>query len=320
MHLPKFLAILVFCAVLACAVAISAGAHTRAQADTATPTPSPPAPTPTAVPALTSGIKVTYTIRGIPSIVVTGHLHIAFVNGDTRCAVLATDIVYEALSDGTPWPWGLSGRNPPICNQPGVSVRICRTLTSCSDEFTYTGADVSVNLPVTGLPADTPLAIAHFVHEGVSQTVSVTGWLFESGGYLCSFGGKPLLPAVVSEVAHIWPTISQCSPPGQDVHVTFNTAEFGDLHATFQWNSGDVNYDVDTGAFLQTPTPSPTATPGPTLSATPQASVSPTPAQLPQSGGPPPGNPSAAPFVAVATVVIAARIVAWLVAARRRKT
>jgi hypothetical protein len=257
-----------------------------------------------------------YTFRGIPIIILTGSLHVAFVNGDTRCGVNVFDRVYEALTDGTPWPWGYPGSNPPLCNQPGVSVRVCHSATACSDEFTYTGADVSVNFPVSDLPADAPLAIAHFVHEGDSQTVSLTGWLFETGGYRCSSGGRPLLPAVVSEVAHTWPTISQCSPPGQDVHVTFNTAEFGDLHATFQWNSGDVNYDVDTGAFPQTPTPSPS--PPATAQPAPTASASPTPAQLPRSGGAPTSHRLPLADIAAALAAISAGIAVSLIALQRR--
>jgi hypothetical protein len=100
------------------------------------------------------------------------------------------------------------------------------------------------------------------------------------------------------------------------VHVTFNTAEFGDLHATFQWNSGDVNYDVDTGAFLQTATPSPsppaTAQPAPTLSA------SATPARLPRSGGAPQNDGLPLAEIAAAVIAISAVVAVSLIALRRR--
>ena len=308
-------------ALAAIGVLLFSGQGSATRADTPTPTPiyvepesASTAPTPTAVPPFTSRITVMYTFRGIPIIILTGHLRVAYVNGDTKCNVLVTDRVYEALTDGTLWPWDRSSN--PLCRQPGVSVRVCTGLTNCSAEFTYTGADVSgVDLPVTGLPADTPLAIAHFVHEGVSQTVTITEWLFESGGYVCSSGGgRP--PALVSQVAHIWPTVSQCSPPGQDVNVTFTTVEFGDLHATFQWTSGDVNYDVDTGAFLPTPTPSPSPPPSPTASPTssaPSPAASPTPALLPEAGGPPAGGstPALIFIIAGAALRVASTAVAF---------
>lgn len=185
--------------------------------------------------------------------------------------------------------------------------------------FIYTGEDVTVNMPLD-FPGAT-LAIAHFVHEGVPQTVTVTNWLITAGGYVCSVPSSavgPPLPAQVSEVAHLWPTVSACSPAGEEVSVHFRTIEFGELTASFKWNGGDVDYDVDTSSFLQTPTPSAKPTPSPTFSATPQASVSPTPAQLPQSGGPPAGSSGVAE-VMMALAAMAAGAGGWLIARRRRR-
>jgi hypothetical protein len=260
-----------------------------------------------------------YTFRGIPVITGTQALGSAIVNGDTICGQLTFLVPYEAIVDITGWPFDRPA-NPPLCNQPNVTVKVCPLPTLCSDEFTYTGDDVSVNLslPVDEYPANVTVAIAHFVHDGVPQTVTITAWLFESGGYPCSFKSRPVPPAVVSEVAHIWPTIDQCSPPGQDVHVTFKTAEFGELHATFQWTNGDVNYDVDTGAFGPTPTPSPSPPATPPVTPSPVAPATPTPARLPQSGGAPavPQLPFA--DLAAAVVAISAGMAILFTALQRR--
>lgn len=270
-----------------------------------------------------------YTFRGIPIITVTVPISFAYVNGDTECGERTFSVVYEAVADGTSWPFG-PRTNPAPCRQTGVSVRVCTgpAPAACSDEFTYSGVDVSVRIPI---PADSypdvSLAIAHFVHDGVPQMVSITHWYFESGGYPCSYKSQvlPLPAAVVSEVAHIWPTIHECSPPGQDVHVTFDTLEFGELHATFQWTGGDVNYDVDTGASLPTPSPSPGPTPPPSPSTTaqapptPTASATSTPAALPQSGGPPAGKAQlSCTAIAAAVFALSTWVATWFIASKLR--
>lgn len=308
MRFRKFLAGLVFSAVLACAAVISPGGVGQVLADTATPT-TPPA----TVPANSSKITATYTYHGVPLITLVNPLHLAVVNG-TDCGRPVLDISYAAISDEATWPW----HDYSPCNQLGVTTQVCDLPSRCSDDFTYVGHDVRVSVPVGEIPAAT-LATAHFVHNAVPQTVTLTAWRFDAGGQVCSAGPGVAVAATVRDVAIPWPP-ARCATAGKDVGVVFTTAELGDLRASFQWIGGNADYDVDTGAFLRTPTPSPTATPGPTLSAIPQASVSPTPAQLPQSGGPPPSNPSTALPIVVGTAAIAATVAAWLVAARRRKT
>jgi hypothetical protein len=103
-----------------------------------------------------------------------------------------------------------------------------------------------------------------------------------SDGATCTSGGvgssvaNP--PASVHELGILLHPQTTCGP---NLDVTFNTVEFGDLRGSFVWQGEDLHYDVDTDAFLQTPTPSPGLSPTLTASAT----VS--PAALPDSGGAP---------------------------------
>jgi hypothetical protein len=96
---------------------------------------------------------------------------------------------------------------------------------------------------------------------------------------------------------------------GQVETVCYTTAEFGELHSSFVWNGGDVDYDV---VIPSAETPSPAVT----ASQTPTATV--TPARLPSAGGPPESSDGALPVLAagLAAVVVAAG--AWRMSARRR--
>lgn len=270
--LPR-LGILVAGALLASTVLLCADGWVGARAES-------PTPVRTTVPVGSSRITATYTFKGTPFIHVTGPITFARVDGE-GCDTGGPDVVYTAITDSIPWPW--RDRSP--CNELGAHVRICdspSTSSLCSHEFVYNGEDVSVEFPVEGYFPVITLATAHFVHEGVPQTVTVTGWLYQVGSSVCSsaFGSAlSIRRAVIREVAHIWPISSACSPVGADVDVLFNTVELGDIVGTFKWNGGSVDFDVDTGAFLQTPTPVPTPTSAPT--------ATPTPAELPQTGGPP---------------------------------
>lgn len=312
MHLPKFLPIFIFCAVLACAAVISPGGHGQAQADTGTPTP-----TPETVPLYSSTITVTYTYRGTPFLTAANPLSEAFINGEEDCGVQVSGVTYLAIQSSTVWPW----QNYPPCNEVGLRVRLCDRPSLCSDEFTYNGLDVHVDIPYPEIPGAS-LARAHFEHEGVPQTVTVTSWSFESGVQLCN--GDPALgvlipPATVSDVGFLWPP-APCTVQGQEVHVRFATAEFGALTGSFQWNGDDVDYDVATGAFLQTPTPSPT--PSSTASVVPSNSptTGATPANLPLTGGPPSAGGSSVPAVAAGVTAIVTALGAWFIVARGKKT
>jgi hypothetical protein len=93
---------------------------------------------------------------------------------------------------------------------------------------------------------------------------------------------------VVSAITRWWPTNKKpaCMTPGVEVDARFTTEELGDLRGSFTWTGESVEYEVDTGVSLATPTttPMPSApTPEPTLQATPPA----VPSQLPRSGGSP---------------------------------
>lgn len=294
---------------LALVAVLPTGAPPPASADTAAPTP-----TPATVPARSSKITATYTYRGIPIIMIVNPLHYAYVNG-TDCGVAVAAISYAAISDETAWPW----HNYRPCNQLGVTTRVCDMPSRCSDEFTYNGQDVRVNVPVGEIPNLTR-ATAHFVHDSVPQTVAVTRWRFEAGGRVCSSGPGVAVAATVRDLAIPWP-VTRCATPGEDVSVVFTTAEAGDLHASFQWNGGDVDYDVDIGAFLQTPTPSPTPTPAPIETPTPASSprvITPSPGLLPQTGGPPQEEHSPILEIPVGFSAILAGTAAWYLTARRR--
>lgn len=294
-------AILVACVLLASAVLFCADGWTGARAES-------PTPRPTAAP-YSSKIAVTYTYRGLPVITLVTPLQLAYIDGSKVCGRGVSHITYETIVSVTLWPWG---SNPP-CNEVGASVRVCEAPEQfCSNEFVYTGEDAGVELPIQDLPADIPLATARFVHDGVPQTVTITAWLFLAGGQVCAASSSLTDPAVVSVVA--WGIASKCVPSG-DVHVRFTTVELGDLEATFEWNGDDVGYDVDTGTFLQTPSPSPKVTPSVTI---PSETAS--PAQLPKSGGRPEGSHPSVAKGAFIAMLFAASISALFIAAQRRRT
>ena len=115
--------------------------------------------------------------------------------------------------------------------------------------------------------------------------------------------------STISDLAHFFPWVN-CSVGGETVDATFETAEFGELHASFVWNGGDVDYDVVIPS-AETPSPEVTASPTPTATVTP--------ARLPSAGGPPPTSDVAPPLLAggLAAIVFAAG--AWKMSAWRRR-
>jgi hypothetical protein len=244
-------------------------------------------PAATTVPVNSTRITVEYTYDGVPVIVPgVGPLSAAYVDGD-YCSATVQQVAYEAIWNQTAWPWSEYPGQPAECSQAPVSVRICHGPDlGCSHEFVFEGDDVIVESSfLENVFPDASLAIAHFVHAGVPQTVSVTGWQFTAGGHVCGAGPTSAVyvpPAVVSVVGRLWSAGPGCDTPEIEVH--FNTLEFGELEGSFLWEGGTVHYDVDTGAFAPTPSPSPT----PSLSPTPALvqTVEPTisPVQLPRSG------------------------------------
>ena len=272
--LLKIIVLLAFVAV-ASAVAFHSG-QSAPEVRALTP---PPAPTPTPVSPSKSIITVTHTYDGIPVIWVAQTLSLAYI-GDETCSAGGPQIVFEAIALEASWPW----RDYPPCNLVGVPIRICESELVCSDEFTYTGEDVSVNLQVAETELVT-LATARFVHAGEEQAASVTGWRYEAGGMVCSAGPTSAIrvpPAKVPALTRFWPPHPVCG--AQHVEVYFNTIEFGILHASFEWKGISLEYDVETGGFL---TPSVSPSPSSSPSSTGDGNNGATPAELPRSGGRP---------------------------------
>lgn len=242
------------------------------------------------MPPQSSRITVTYTYQGLPTITVAQSLRVAYVEGEI-CEAGGLEVVYETIVNETLWPW----RDFEPCNSLGVRVRVCHSLSICSDEFTYTGEDVSVSLPVDEI-AGVTLATARFLRDGIPQNVSILGWKYEVNGRVCSAGPTSAVfvpPAKVSVVTRFWPSGPGCD--AQHVQVHFNTVEFGVLDASFEWDGASVEFDVETGASAQTTSPTP-------VSIGPGRTPVPTPAGLPPSGGPAPGSPSRLPILLFASL------------------
>jgi hypothetical protein len=150
----------------------------------------------------------------------------------------------------------------------------------------------------------------HFIRDGVPQQVTLTSLTLSSGGAECfsiswpQWGGDTPA-ATISDLAHFFPSVN-CSVVGETVDATFETAEFGELHASFVWNGGDVDYDV---VIPSAETPSPEVTASPTSTATAAA--------LPQAGGPPANADGALPLLAGGLAAMAAGVAGWLIARRR---
>jgi hypothetical protein len=245
--------------------------------------------TPTTVPKYSAKIAVHYTYRGIPAIALAEPIGRATVDG-VGCVTNTNAVVFESIVGQTVWPW----RDGPPCNVANSAVRLCIFVTECSEEFVFDGSDEEVELRLPEKPTSEPghsFVVGHFVHDGVPQTVSITAWKFVVGNFVCSIGwidSGGSLPAVVSEIGRTWPTSPQCESTGSPVNVTFTTQELGDLEGTFVWDGSDVDYEIETGAFLQTATPAVTSSVSPSAAATPGS--------LPQAGGSP-GSRGAAELV-----------------------
>lgn len=269
------------------------------------------------MPAGSTRITFQYTYAGVPVITNAGRFNVAYVDGQL-CGLLTTQdvISFAAIWHRTGWPWPPGTGIPPECSAAPATVRVCEGPTYCSPEFLYEGHDVLVDWPIDDrydqFP-DVTIAVARFIHEGLPQTVTVRSWLYVSDGATCATGGvgssgsNP--PATVRELGILLAPQTTCGP---NFDVTFNTVEFGDFHGSFVWQGEDLHYDVDTGAFAQTPTPS--AGPSPTLTAS--ATVS--PAALPDSGGAPGDTGSSLALLAGAGLLGVGLTMGAALSARRR--
>jgi hypothetical protein len=173
------------------------------------------------------------------------------------CSAGAATWVYEVIVDSLPWPW--KTRAP--CNHTGVPVQLCIDADGslCTDEFVFTGDDVTVDMEwseLEGFP-DPPTISANFVHEAQPQLVTLLNWSFHTANTSC--GGGQTTPVVLSSVTRWWPlsTHEGCADPPLDIVGRFETEELGELEGAFTWNGGDIVLEVETGVSLSTPTPSP---------------------------------------------------------------
>ncbi len=297
----RYLALLVLTAVAAVALVRAPGAAGE--------------PAPTTVPEGSTKITVQYTYRGVPVIATASQLSLAYADGQT-CSLLTTQRVvsFPAIWNHTGWPWPSSYAEG-ACQLAPATVRICEVPSHCSPEFPYEGGDILVSWPIDALYEPFPdarIAVARFIHQGLPQTVTVQGWLFESGATTCTSGvlgssaSNP--PAAVRELGIVMASASKCA--GQTQVVTFNTVEFGELHGSFVWQGEDLHYNIDTGAFAQTPSPgpSPTLTPSPAVS----------PAALPDAGGTPESDRSPSAGLLAGLGAAAVGVIAASVAATQR--
>jgi hypothetical protein len=233
------------------AALISAGAG-GAKADTPTPTPVPGSP----------AILVEHFFRGVPLIADTPSLSIADANGEL-CTVTGGTRSREGIRSRVVWPYD----GDPACAGNTTPARVCVTAALCSDQLTSSGQDQVAEFNWPEAP-DQHVVTAHFVHNGVPQSATITGWNFEVSGRICSSGGiYSFSPATaVSDLGRFWPPprSANCATSGEEVDVSFSTIEFGRLTGSFQWNGADIEYQVETG----TSPPPPTPTPAPVRSAT----------------------------------------------------
>ena len=154
---------------------------------------------------------------------------------------------------------------------------------------------------------------AHFVRDGVSQPVTLTGWSMDSGatfnGHVVSCGRLFDPSVTLTDVIAWWSGGSEyCNG---DVQARFSTVEFGELRSSFVWNGVDVDYDVQVPDIV---TASPT--PGPSGMATPTATV--TAIELPRAGGPPASGDELSLDVAALAGAALASGAAFVVARRVR--
>jgi hypothetical protein len=283
------------------------GADTEYQVETGT---SPPPPTPTPAPAYSSRITIHSLLRGVPLLgapLPGSALSGAIVDG-WDCGRMVLAVIGEAgpvIVAG--WPW----HDYAPCNEVGVPVKICVSSDqTCTEGFIFQGHDMDVDMNWPEIPY-LHTVTAHFVRNGVPQSVTLTGWSIDAGvtfnGQVvsCSSGTTP--PVILSDVITPWYGGQYC---GGDVHARFTTAEFGELSGTFNWvGNADVDYDVVVPAASPSTSQSPVPTAVPTMAPV-------TPAALPSAGGPPAGGSGVAEVMTVlAAVTVGAG--GWLIARRR---
>jgi hypothetical protein len=195
---------------------------------------------------------------------------------------------------------------------------MCIVGTVCTDDFIFTGEDVTTDAEWSVLPGmrELPRITMLFAHAGVAQPVTLTHWSFASAGMDC--GHNRTGPVTLDSLIYVWSgyTVFGCEDIGREVEAKFTTEEFGELTGSFTWLGEDVDIEIDTGTLLVTPIPSPS----PTSDQTPPASSpSPivTPAALPVAGGQTDaGTGGASPGLVVAGLLVL--FLASLVSARRR--
>jgi hypothetical protein len=283
------------------------GADTEYQIDTGT---SPPPATPTPAPAYSSTITIHNLLRGIPLLeagLPGSALSDASVDG-WFCGRAVFDVITQVgpvIVSG--WPW----HDYLPCNEVGLPVQICVYLDRiCTDPFTFDGHDMTVDLNWPEIPG-LHTVTAHFIRDSRSQPVSITSWSIDAGvtdnGQVVYCSRRTTPPVTLTNViSWWWDGGGYCSG---NVHARFTTVEFGELHGSFVWNGGDVDYDVIVPAASPSASPSTLPTAVPTMAPV-------TPAALPSAGGPPAGGSG---VVEVMTVLTALAVGAggWLIARRR---
>lgn len=261
---------------------LTGGWHASSDASTFDDAGTPP-DTPT--------LTVRNTLDGVPFITTVTPIGRAIVDGQ-ECSTAVAAVVYDTILNETPWPIFPS----PPCNSIGVPTRICYSplFTLCSDEFVWEGSDLQVDMPWPEEPGK-PKIITHFAHQGVTQPVTVLGWEFATDSRTCGGGNTP--PATVPSIVSYWPAATPgCDILDMDAQISFLTEEFGILEGSFVWNREDVALEIDTGALLDTPTPSAT------VKATDTST--PAPAQLPEAGGTGAGGDSPPPLARAALLAL----------------
>ena len=285
------------------------GRHAAPAAAEASPTP-----------VTAAKVHLLNTLNGEPFLTAVNPIGQAIIGGE-HCSLTVLGISYQAIVQSIFWPWD----DEPPCDQPGVPAQICyNPLILCSEEFIFTGVDITVEIewgPLLPDVADLPLVRFSFAHDGSAQPVTLLAWSFASGTISCGGGGTE--PISLSTLIMGWPPREICGAIGLQVEVIFKTEEFGDLEGVFTWLGEALTLEVDTGALLATPTASPTVSPS--LTAAPSDTPAPSatasaPAALPDTGGPPKGTsrPNVAALAMIGAVAAAA-VAAATAAARRSR-
>ena len=301
--------LLVFVLVLLLGVALLGGAWSGRHAAPAAAEASP-------TPVTAAKVHVLNTLNGEPFLTAVNPIGQAIIGGE-HCSLTVLGISYQAIVQSIFWPW-----DPP-CDDPDAPAQICyNPLILCSEEFIFTGVDITVEIewgPLLPDVADLPLVRFSFAHDGSAQPVTLLAWSFASGTVSCGGGGTE--PISLSTLIMGWPPREICGAIGLQVEVIFKTEEFGDLEGVFTWLGEALTLEVDTGALLATPTASPTVSPSPTVAPadTPAPSATASgPAALPDTGGPPQSTsrPNSVALAIIGAFAVAAVVVATAAARR----